>query len=220
MKTILALLAIVMLAVVAYALPTWIGCGAEPADKEGGTAVDYTYIMDGQTASEEGLVTQIQCYTNGYTGEFSIKFATFSKSGSDFTDEYYTDTLEIAGNAFYTYNAPGDFTAMPIFVGEYIGFYIIDIGSLQKANSGGTGHWYYNGDAIGDDDADAFNLSPNTTHEIQFRFYVTAGETGPKINTSINCSFGSMDYDKDYLAEHVYHRFDSDDDNAWRHRRH
>lgn len=171
----LILIFLLLLGTIAYAaLPAWLGCSAEPFDADDSCGATVTYIMDGQTCAEAGEVTKIEAYIYNETGD--LEFAVFSKNGNDFTDEHYTGMLATSGTVLHTWTAGVDFTAIPIEIGEYIGFNTNGnpSGRLERETSGGTGYWTYSGDAIGDDDADTFIQSGNTTWEIQFRFYITA----------------------------------------------
>ena len=177
MKRIIFIFALVLLlSVIVYAaLPAWLGCGAEPANKSTTTQANYSNLHT-VACEESGEVTQIQAYLN--TAGSGVQFAVLSKDGNNFTDDHYTSALATS-TGLNTWNAPGDFTALPIEVGEYIGFHIEDNGLVDKATSGGTGYYYLSGDGIGDGDADGFTLSGNSSHDMQFRFYIESAGAPP-----------------------------------------
>ncbi len=174
---------------IAYSLPTWVGTDAEPADVASGTGADQCYIYR-ETAAEAGEITSIEIF--GLTaGGGTIDVAVFSKNGNDFTDEEYAEGLTYS-TGLNTYNAPGDFTAMPIAVGEYVGFHIAGNGTAERSETGGTGYWYDPGDQIGDDAASTF-IENSGTRDTQFRCYNTAVAGAPSAGQVI--IIGSIDED-------------------------
>ncbi len=174
MKRIIALALLLSVAfAVAYAASGWIGADAEPQSSAAFTTSDFTFIYD-EAAAITGTIDSIEYFTDTDAAG-SLFFGVFSKSGSNFTDVQSATGLPATANALIQVGAPTDFTAMAISTGEYIGFYLTT-GTLDKATSGGGGYWFFSGNAIDGGDADAFTQSVNTTHDIQFRAFIT--ETG------------------------------------------
>ncbi len=155
----------------AMALPIYVGCDDTPANHPDASSANYCYVYD-EAASEAGNITTIEVYCAN-AGGGTIDIGVFSKDGSSFTDEHYAEglTLELGLN---TYTAPTDFTALPIIIGEYIGFYANGSGTLDRDASAEHGYWYLANDDIGDDDAGTYTQSSGT-YDIQIRVTVTDG---------------------------------------------
>jgi hypothetical protein len=77
-----------------------------------------------------------------------MQLASFSASGNDLTTNETSDAAEAISAGQQTITAPGDFTAFGINTGEYLGIKANTTGKPDITVSGGSGWWYYNGDAI------------------------------------------------------------------------
>ncbi len=175
---ILILFLVCILATVIYAANIWVGCDAEPADKNNSTSVNYTYIYN-EASTVTGNVTRIQCWSNS-SSNTTMDFAVFSKSGNDFTDVQYREGLTVLDYGSLTdLTSPSDFAAIPISSGQYIGFYLADSKTMNKStNESGPGEWYDQGDQIGNGTASTFTEYAVGTDDIQIRAYVT--ESAPE----------------------------------------
>lgn len=146
----------------------WLGTDAEPADGNQATLDGYTYAYD-EASPVTGTVDSIECYVS-VLNDGKVIFGVFTKSGSAFTDVQNTDTLVLSDN-LNQLSSSGDFPAMTINTGEYIGLWSNN-GTMERNNAGGPGYWFLQGLHINDEDADTFSESA-TTRDMQFRFYIT-----------------------------------------------
>jgi len=174
----LMLFLVCILVTVIYAADIWVGCDAEPADKAAATSLDYTYVYN-EASTVTGNVTRIQCWSNSSINA-NMDFAVFSKSGNDFTDVQYREGLTVLDYGSLTdLTSPGDFAAIPISSGQYIGFYLASPKTMNKStNESGPGEWYDQDDQIGNGTASTFTEYAVGTDDIQIRVYVT--ESAPE----------------------------------------
>lgn len=142
----------------------WFGTGQEPYNTDGSTSANYTYCGD-WVSTKAGSITKIEVYM---VGAADVDFAVFTKSSSTFTDTDWTGNISCSAG-LNQFEAPGDFTAMDIAVGQYIGQYTS--GQVERNSSGGTGYWYDSGDQIGDGSGSSFSES-STSRDIQLRVWI------------------------------------------------
>lgn len=126
------------------------------------TVAGYTIVSEGCPATVSGNVIKLAWYGSSPSAA-TIKFAFFTASGNNLTTVAGSITSIVIGvlsAGAHEYSAPGDFTAFPVSLGNYLGLYTTS-GSptvpQDYATSGGAGVWYYNGDGS-DSDARAFTL--------------------------------------------------------------
>lgn len=169
MRRLYSLIFVLMLTPSAFSLPIYIGIDTEPANKSSNTSGGVTYVYE-EACIEAGEITEIQVFTHDVGGG-TIDFAVFDKAGSNFTDDEYVEGLTLAAG-LNTYTAPADFTAMPIDVDQYIGFYAGVTGRLERHDPSGAGYWYDSGDQIGDGTVSTFTLIADK--DIQIRMKITA----------------------------------------------
>lgn len=172
MKRLLMVTAILLLALAppSFGQSHFIGTDNEPPVNSGEvtSSSNVTYIYGTDVATADGEITQIRIYIDRGTG--TIDFAIFSKSGSSFTDLDSVSLSYVLG--LNTWNAPGDFTAMPISTGEYIGFHLTSGDRIDRATSGGGGSWLDSGNQIGDGIGTTFS-ELSTTDDIQIQAFNT-----------------------------------------------
>ena len=158
-------------------LPNWIGCDAEPAESNDNTTNLFTYLYDEQ-ATDQGQIDSAEINLAYSEAGAVVQFAVFENTGgTTFRDITRTEELAVtveSGLNKYKFDAN---SVMLIDVGDYVGFYLKDDGvcTMEKETSGGGGYHFYSGDAIDSTESDVtFTLSGNSTHDIQFRLYITA----------------------------------------------
>lgn len=169
MRSILTAIFILLMATSMVFSQEWFGTDNEPADGDEELGNDVTYILD-EPAPITGTITQIEYYVGVSGGDLSIGI--FTKSGSDFTDIDSIVNLS-STSGLHQLSSPGDFTAMPINAGEYLGCMFV---VLERNSTGASGFWYDAGPQIGNNSSSTYTDNAGT-NDIQLRAYITT-ETG------------------------------------------
>jgi len=164
------------LTVIVPSLFVWAGSDTTPADRDGTTVANYTYIFDEEVISS-GYITEIYIYVADASGGV-LDFAIFRNvSGSSYSDDHVVLGLSIANGLNIFRHIDGDFDAndLPVDAGEYIGFYITSDGNIDRWQSGGPGpgYMYDSGDQISiTPNITTFTTSNNVGYELQIRIKI------------------------------------------------
>jgi len=153
-----------------------IDVGSAAIDRAGNSDLsDYTFIAAENPANESGTINHIEVYIYSDTG--TIEVASFYKTnGNTFSTRGSTGVLEVEVG-LNVYNAPGDFTAFDINIGDYIGIHGVGSTIRIEQDSSGDGKWYKPGDYIPCTDT-LFSWLVDRTISL----YATGGVTGYTIS--------------------------------------
>ena len=162
-----------------YSTGERVGSDTLPANRDGATTANNTYIFDEAYYGIGGFITAIDIYVNDASGGV-LDFAVFRNvSGNNFSDDHAILGLSISNGLNQFSHANGDFDGndLPIELGEYIGFYVTDAGRIDRweAAGPGPGYRYDAGDQIsGAPNTTTFVTSLNVGDEIQIRVFIEA----------------------------------------------
>ena len=116
-------------------------------NERAGAYANSTWVAEGNSANATGTINYV-CVFWGID-PINAEAGAFSASGNDLTCVAGGHAaLEERGVGVQEYNAPGDFTAFNINLGEYIGAYAGTTGAVAYAANGVSGLWYQDGDQI------------------------------------------------------------------------
>jgi len=144
----------------------WEGSDEVPADQDGTTVSNYTYIFN-EAITVSGYITEVYIYVADESGGV-LDFAVFrNMSGNSYSDDYVVSGLDIM-NGLNVFNFDDE---LPVEVGECIGFYVTSDGVVDRwqSNGPGPGYMYDLGDQIGANSSTTFTISPNVEYELQVR---------------------------------------------------
>lgn len=144
----------------------------------------WTFIDASTPATEDGTITELQIYLKAASSGVDIKAALFTASGNTLTTvsgSIRTITLgSNYSNEVATFSAPGDFVAIDVSEGDYLGFYAPSGTNQEYATSGGSGGWYKSGDYT---NVSSVSFSYNSGWIFGFGGTVAAGGTTAPIGT-------------------------------------
>lgn len=125
-----------------------IDVGTIPADHPARHGPDETLINQDNPANATGTIDHIETWFDVGSTE-DVDFAAFTDEGSDiYSTNGVAQGLTVTGGSAESFDAPGDFTAFNIALGEYIGVYVGSAGKIEVNTGGGSGGYGVAGDHI------------------------------------------------------------------------
>jgi len=129
--------------------------GSEASDRPAYTGGNETDIDGNATASGTGTITQIKMFVHA-VGDDNWKVGIFYRpdaggAPNNFTCRDATGNLDV-DTGLNTFNAPGDFTALSVVEGDFIGVFF-NGGSIDATGSAGT-NWWLAGDQTACEDTE------------------------------------------------------------------
>jgi len=107
---------------------------------------NYTFVEEQNPANATGTLDHLEVYC-GAAGTGTADFGSFYVvSGANLSTRDTALGLAV-GAALNTFDAPGDFTAFNINIGDYIGVSVAGMGQRYKTSTG-TGVWIISGDYV------------------------------------------------------------------------
>jgi len=137
---------------------------------------NYSLIVKDNPANAAGTIDYVCVYADSDMS--GIEFASFADEGSEVLSTNGNTSgsnLGAIGDQQNEYNAPGDFTAFNINVGEYIGIYWSG-GNIDRDSSGFAGMWWVANDQIPCSSV-TFNLEVDDTISLYAIGTEAGGET-------------------------------------------
>jgi hypothetical protein len=141
---------ILLLFMVKIAFSADIDVGSAAIDRASSAdTANYTTVAAENPANASGTINHIEIYMNSAGAGATIDVASFYVvSGNNLSTRGSSGNLTVVVG-LNTFNAPGDFTAFDINVGDYIGFYSSSTGLPRiEQDITGSGKWYKPGDYI------------------------------------------------------------------------
>lgn len=148
LKKLLALATGILIFIVLLLLAADIDVGVWDITNDEGAGNGYTYIVDGNPANDSGTIDTIKFKLGANVSSKTITVIIMEKvDTNDFTARDYETITGITGNSgdTITLSAPGDFTALNIVSGDYIGMWITDC-TVARHNTPSYGWWYLGSD--------------------------------------------------------------------------
>ena len=126
-----------------------IDVGPGATDRDAYIAGGYTLIDLANSANNTGKLTSIQIYSESVEMT-SVKVATFSGSGTDYTPRDVVSLANVPYGALVTrtVDASSDPISLVVQAGDFLGIYFAE-GRLENDESGGSGVYYRVGDQTG-----------------------------------------------------------------------
>ena len=123
--------------IAAQSYATDIDVGISATSREATTG-GWTWIETSNGANASGDLDHLEFY-GGFFFELDIVFATFNDEGSNTYSTVNTiSAISITSDTFHEFDAPGDFSALPITEGDYLGAYIETTAYYDASGGGGA----------------------------------------------------------------------------------
>jgi len=157
-----------------------IAVGSTCESRDAGRGNSYTIVEINNPANATGTIDYI-CISSDNTMA-GIEVASFAASGNNLTTNGNVALADQSGAGVTEYNAPGDFTAFDINIGEYIGIWWT-AGGLDETTTSGAGFWYKEYDYI-PCTSEAFSVYGGRDHSLYATGTVATGSSSVSSESS------------------------------------